>query len=86
MLPGRKYLRPATLAGGIAAAVMAVYVLSRTSVPVVLTQYVGNHVALSVAVAALVLLVSFAIGSLVYGFGLEGRLGRSGKMHDLGRR
>ena len=70
---------------GLSAVSGLAFALTMTSVPAQLTKYFEGQLPLLLSVGALVLLIASAVIALVYGFGIEGKLGRPGKPRNSNR-
>lgn len=61
------------------------YVLAGTQLAAQATQFLQGKLPLALALGSLLSLIAIAIVGIIYGFRLEGRLARTGKLHDLHR-
>jgi len=80
----RKWAAIALLVGISAVSGLA-FALTNTSLSEQLSKNIEGHVPLLLTVGALVLLIVSAVIALIYGFGMEGKLGRPYKRRDSNR-
>lgn len=75
--------RTIVVVASVAATLALGYALRRTYPIIEMTRYFEGKLPLVLALGGLLALAIVAVLGMMYGFGLEGRLARSGKLHDL---